>query len=526
MDQTSQSDQTLNTNGNTLLQRLRAIRNKAQSGQASRRINVPGVGSMVSAAYEQLRNATEYTQDHLLRQRAIRRFYVRNLVFNNRKTPGSNLAEELVIELTQAGYIANNTLPASITEKLAAVISRHYDNFWRMREAGLTYDYAHDLTLDLLSVESDTFIASDEQESAFTLFAFSHYLSVLPKEQFIQAEGGSPETFETSLYIAIHKSLRKSDQATIRFDMQRLQQLSDADIHAYVQYFTTVDGVYFSDSNDRLTRHITRYGAPLRALKSLIEDIGNAEEELPYKDRFLAAYRAQVGRLYEEARKRLNKGVVKSIIFLLITKAIIGLAVEIPYDLLVTGSIVILPLVVNLLTPIIYMSLLRAGLKLPGDANTEAIMLYAENMLYGQGSRELYTAPKTRRYNSGFTVAYVLMFVIVFGLTVGQLIALEFNIVHGTIFFVFLATASFLGFRLSNIVRELELVAARPGVFSTLRDFFYMPFILLGQWLSDKYARINIVALILDTLIELPLKTVLRLVRQWTDFLSEKRDAI
>lgn len=526
MDHPDQSSQILNANGATLLQRLRAIRIKASNSHASRRINVPGVGSMVSAAYEQLRNATEYTQEHLLRQRAIRRFYIRNLSFGNHKKLGSSLADELVIELTQAGYVANNTLPVSVTERLAAVISKHYGNFWRMREAGLTYDYAHDLTLDLLSVESDTIIASDEQESAFTLFAFSHYLSVLPKEQFIKTEGGDQESFEANLYIAIHKSLRKSDQATIRFDMQRLQQLSDKDIHAYVKYFTTIDGVYFSDSNDRLTRHITRYGAPLRVLKSLIDDIGNAEEELPFKDRFMAAYRAQVGRLYEEARKRLNKGVVKSIIFLLITKAIIGIAIEIPYDLLVTGSIVILPLAINLLTPLVYMTLLRAGLKLPGDANTEAIMLYAENMLYGQGSRELYATPKQRRYNSGFTVAYVLMFVIVFGLTVGQLIALEFNIVHGTIFFVFLATASFLGFRLSNIVRELELVSSRPGVLSALRDFFYMPFILLGQWLSDKYARINIVALILDTLIELPLKTILRLIRQWTDFLNEKRDAI
>lgn len=519
-------DNALNSNGITLLQRLRAIRAKAQSGHATRRINVPGVGGLVSAAYEQLRNATEYTQEHLLRQRAIRRFYSRNLSFTNHKKLANNLADELIIELTQAGYIENNSLPVSVSDQLTAVIERHYGNFWRMRQAGLTYDYAHDLTLDLLSVESDTVIASDEQESAFTLFAFSHYLSVLPKEQFVDGDQTKPELFESSLYIAIHKSLRKSDQATIRFDMQRLQRLSDHDIHAYVKYFTTIDGVYFSDDNDRLTRYINRYGAPLRVLKSLMDDIGNAEEDLPFKDRFLDAYRAQVGRLYNEARQRLNKGVVKSIVFLLITKAIIGIAIEIPYDLLVTGTIVVLPLVINLLTPIVYMSLLRAGLKLPGDTNTQAIMLYAENMLYGQGSRELYTAPRKRRYNPGFTVAYVLMFVIVFGLTVGQLIALEFNIVHGSIFFVFLATASFLGFRLSNIVRELELVASRPGVLATLRDFFYMPFILLGQWLSDKYARINIVALVLDTMIELPLKTILRLVRQWTDFLSEKRDAI
>ena len=60
----------------------------------------------------------------------------------------------------------------------------------------------------------------------------------------------------------------------------------------------------------------------------------------------------------------------------------------------------------------------------------------------------------------------------------------------------------------------------------TLRDFLYMPFILLGQWVSEKYKKVNIVALALDTIIELPLKTVLRLIRQWAEFINEKKDEI
>ena len=123
-------------------------------------------------------------------------------------------------------------------------------------------------------------------------------------------------------------------------------------------------------------------------------------------------------------------------------------------------------------------------------------------------------------------MAYVLTFFLVFGAVILQLINWHFNMVQGIIFFIFMGTASFLGFRLSRIVRELELVTSRPGLLATARDLLYLPFILLGQWLSDKYARINVIALILDTLIELPLKTVLRLVRQWTDFISEKKDEI
>ena len=49
---------------------------------------------------------------------------------------------------------------------------------------------------------------------------------------------------------------------------------------------------------------------------------------------------------------------------------------------------------------------------------------------------------------------------------------------------------------------------------------------VVGRWMSEKYAKVNIVALILDMLIELPLKTVLRLVRQWGAFIDDRKDRI
>ena len=76
------------------------------------------------------------------------------------------------------------------------------------------------------------------------------------------------------------------------------------------------------------------------------------------------------------------------------------------------------------------------------------------------------------------------------------------------------------------MIRELELVSHNAKFLATVRDFFYLPFILVGQWLSSKYARINAVAHVLDVMIELPLKTVLRLIRQWTRFIKEKHDEI
>lgn len=91
---------------------------------------------------------------------------------------------------------------------------------------------------------------------------------------------------------------------------------------------------------------------------------------------------------------------------------------------------------------------------------------------------------------------------------------------------MFISAASFLGFRLSRLIRELEVVRGASNGFTVLRDFIYLPFVVVGRWMSDKYAQVNIVSLVLDMLIELPLKTVLRLIRQWSAFIDDRKDNI
>jgi hypothetical protein len=98
--------------------------------------------------------------------------------------------------------------------------------------------------------------------------------------------------------------------------------------------------------------------------------------------------------------------------------------------------------------------------------------------------------------------------------------------VHIAVFFLFFSAASFLGFRLSRLVRELEVVRETQNGFTFLRDLIYLPFVVLGRWMNEKYAKVNVVAVLLDMVIELPLKTVLRLVRQWNTFIDDRKDAI
>jgi hypothetical protein len=516
----------LSSSGKYLHDRLRSLKQSSKRRQTGKIINVGGVGGVVSAAYEQLRNAAEYTQEHLLRQRAMRRFYGRNISFVLKKDVDKSIGEELIIELTQAGYIENDSLTYDTVAVIYEKTKELHATYWRLRDIGVDRVRAERWILDALSVETEGLIDQDQQTKIFLQFAFMHYKETLDKKRFIKEKSDNSQ-YEASLYIAVHRSLLKSDLANVRADLIQLYNTKPSATKSFRSFNETVDEMFSSALSDRLTKHISKYGAPLRVLRSMTQETTNVPELMDDKKRFLFAYESQVEHEYNKANVKLNNGLVKSIIFLLLTKSLIGLFIEIPYDIIVVGSIAVLPLIINLLFPVVYLVVLRLGLKTPGTANTKALVAYTDEMLYKDSERAvLHAKNRSESYPLGYTVLFGLMFVITFAIVITLLINWDFNIVQGVIFFIFLATASFLGFRLSRIIRKLELVTTKSGMIAIIRDFLYFPFIVLGQKISERYEQINIVSQILDTVIELPLKTVLRLLRQWSSFLNDQKDRL
>lgn len=501
------------------LQRLhagpeRSVRSSAQ------KVHVAGVGTTISIAYEQLRKAAENAEEHLVRQRAIKRFLNRTLFLGLT----NDLGEELIIELTEAGYIENDSIDVTIVEQLNAAIARRFAVYEASKSRNISPLRMRDWTLELLSVECDWLIGADATASVLANTAYRHFIETVDKSQFKDVQD-----FEVSLYVAVRRVLLKADLANIRYDLVKLYQQTGEDIDSYIEFNKRIDDLFSSKPVERLSRYVTRYGAPFHILKSLIKENPRASELLSNKVKFNTAYEAQVLEEYKATKAKVNKGVIKSIIFLLITKALIGLAIEIPYDLLVYGSIILLPLLINLLFPAVYMAILRLTMRMPGLANATAIKDYMASVLFEADKTvmaRVATATGSKRFSAGYNVIYTLMILAVFGLVIERLVALGFNFVQGAIFFVFLSTASFLGFRLSRMIREIELIPPRASFVSILRDFLYTPFVVLGQWISSRYAKLNIIAIALDVIIELPLKTILRLLRQWVAFLNAKKEEI
>ncbi len=510
---------------NLLIEQLALARQRDQQAKENNAkgvgVEVPITGTVLSSAYEQLRNAAEYAEEHLLLQRAIKRFCKLNLFVT--KQHHDVFGRELIVELVQAGYLPNGRIGSETAERVNHVIKTYMEAFGHLRQVHTDRELATGWILAFISVEIENLLNPHSQQQVTVFFAYQHFLQMIAKDQFTHLPDSS--NYELCMYIAVHQALLKSDADTIRHELFSLYQMSAQDIHGFKSFNEQIDKLYISELTSRLKRIISRYGAPFRVLKSLIDDRPDVPELLQNRELFMDAYRAQINHEYRHVSGRLDRGLFKSIVFIIITKVIIGVAVEVPYDILMNGRVILLPLTVNLLFPPLYMASLKFGLRPPSSSNANTLYNYMETLLYGGSNQQIYAAEK-RQESTSTRFLYALFFSIPVILSVLALQKLSFSFVQMMIFFIFFSTASFLGFRLSTMVRELELTSRQTGFLASLGDFFYLPFILSGQWLSRKYSKLNLVARFLDVAIELPLKAMLRLVRQWIRFLNEKRDEL
>lgn len=489
------------------------------------KVHVVGAGATLTSAYEQLRNAAENTEEHLLLQNSIRRFY-RQLLLTRDKKDLARSGDELAIELTLAGYIPNDTLTAAQIKTINKLAAEHGDLLKELRARRIPSDVAMGWVLDGLSVAIERELSDHADDDVFMQFCYEHFRTVIDSAKLFS--GKVPKDYDIALFMAVHKALLRSDVAVIRADLMRRYRITPDQPKQFIELSKHIDDVISSHLVEKLYRVIDRQAAPERIIRRMLHEGIDVRELLGQKAQFLSAFETQVEREYGQVGERIRRAIVRAVIFLFITKVIIGLAIEVPYDYAVHGQIIWLPLIVNLLFPPIYMALLSLTLGLPGPANTRALSDRIAAILYGGDSKlQLQGTPTLRgRENKTFTFLYVLFGLALIALISWGLFAIGFSFLHLLIFFVFLSTASFLGFRLSHMIRELEVVDTKQSGLTFTRDLFYLPFVVIGRWLSEKYAKVNIITLVLDMVIELPLKTILRLVRQWAVFITAKKDEI
>lgn len=516
----------LNTAGRRFAASLAAVERAREADrrqyEALPKQHVVGAGRAITGAYEQLRNAAENTDDSLLRQRAIRRFF-RRLFLAGDQGDLEQSGEDLVTELTLAGYILNNTVAVETAAKIGQLSQDYFSAYERLDRIDAS-DQNNSWTTDVLAVEIELILSKRDFKDVFLQLDFEVMLNAINWQAVFP--GGIPDDYELLLYIALHRSLLRSDDATVRRYLLNRFQREPRDYAGFIASNRQIDELLSRPVIDRISRLISRHSASLRVLNSMLQKHEPLSTRLEKKNQFLLEFESQVDQEYDFVRTKLRRGVTKSIIFLVVTKFLIGLSIELPYDFLIYGEIIWLPLIINFLAPVVYIGSIGLTLEAPGPVNTSALVDQIEAWLYKTESAAATIRTRRQRNRALFSTIYGFLFIGVFGLVSWGLISLGFDLLHLAVFFIFFSAASFLGFRLSRTVRELEVVDSDQSSLTVLLDFVYMPFIVVGQKVNQEYSKLNLIGTILDVVIEMPLKSLLRFVRQWSAFMSSKKDEL
>ena len=515
----------LNSLGRHLAETLTWSRQQSTNRQAREaadiKVHVATAGKTITVAYEQLRNAAEYVEENLLLQRAISRFYRRMFLARNAQSINES-ADELILELTLAGYLTNDSIPTTLLPVINDLVREYHGAYEQL--PGKFRSRANAWIVDVLAVRIEEMLSDHSKQHGFTQFAYDYFYQTLDQNEVLGS--AASDEYGLSLYMAVNHSLIKADAAIIRTGLLGRYQAAPTTLDTFVATNQRIDAVLVSETTEKLTRIVDRRAGPLRILWRMIDTRDDVVELLESPPAFLSDYERQISAEYTRISQRIKRGIIRSIAFLIITKVLIGLLIEVPYDRVVHGEVLWLPLAINLLFPPVYMMFLGAILPMPGAANTRALSHRIEQLLYGEEPAKIVLRRGDRRFATAFNIVYGLLFLAVFGSAAWGLMQLGFAPLHLAIFFVFLSTASFLGFRLTRMVREIEVVDADQNALTILRDVLYMPFVVVGHWISDTYGKMNIITLILDMAIELPLKTFMYLIRQWTAFISSKKDEL
>lgn len=503
-----------------------------QKQHVERRSESPSVSPIVTELaswYEKFRNSIEYREEEMILRASIERILKRKLALGGDK---ESIGKQLVRELVWAQYIPEEKGNEKIIHEVTSTIDLHLRLKRTLsKSGGLKENQITTFIHNILSSDIENILSPSEERETIENYIF-HVL-----RNNIKIEDGGDEDESAQLFIAIKKAYSKNDQALL-------------DYHLFKQYF----GPLTEQSFDKTAQHFTQgykkirdhFNHPLR-FKVLnyvkrqippfliLEDMLRQDPEIiklleSDESGFNEAVMEVCKKRYSIISAKVKRAIIRSVIFIALSKVFFAFAVEATYDNLFHGQIFWTPLAINILGPISIMILVSFLIRVPGEKNSSEILrrihilLTDPNPLLGRALKISKSGKKERNsLHTLFTVLWMSGFVLSFGALVLLLMQFHFTLVNQGIFLFFLSVVSFLAYRI-NQTAQIYTVVDRQNIFTPIVDLFFMPIARVGRHLTEGISQINIFLFILDFIIETPYKGLVAFFEQWFFFLHSKRD--
>lgn len=495
-------------------------------------ISVNPLVAELATWYEKFRTAMDYRADEVLLRSAIERILKRRLMLGG---SGKTIAAPLIRELVWARYFPDSSIPESIIIK----VSEEIDLYLKLEENindkhRINKGSVNEWILQLLSAEIENILKPNDPKDLMSNFIYRIF-----RERVLIADD-TEEVRDIQVFIAVRRAYASDDLAFLRYHLfkQYFDKLSHHNLEKVTAEFPNavkmVEEHFKYPAKDKIYTYIKNQTIPFLILDDVFrKNRGQTLALVRDEDKLNLEILNACSERYKAIHSKVRRAIIRSVIFIFFTKALIALFVEGTFERVIYGRVIWSSIALNTLSPAVLMIIVGVLIKTPGRENSFRISKKINTILFDEVPQmEKVLTVKKRPGKTDpiiwgvFILLWFLTFALSFGVIVFILTKLRVNPLSQAIFMFFLAIVSFVSFRINRIAHMYIVKDKKDDLTSLLFDFFFMPFIQVGRRLTLAISQINIVLFIFDFIIETPFKGIFAFFEQWLLFLRTQREKL
>ncbi len=499
-----------------LLAGARALAEREVPESGGITIETHKVVSAAATLYEKIRYLVDYQEEHAIRRSAIERILKRRILIENRKID----AHSILAEIVDGGYVRAEDL----TQDSLRLVDQSLAKFFRIRPHLKGSNSLERSILSFVAGDIESVLIPGEYDRDDAT-AKALYKTVRPR---IVAPDLSTIDVDIQTRCACRRALLGEDDASLRYSLWIWyvpQWKGDGEgVEALIPQMPAIVAYIRKQVDDSTHWHIAQKikneSVYFRIIREFVRrDPVGATSLFENSERLESETRAFLSQKYARENKKTRSSGLRAVWYLLFTKFILALVIELPYEAFILGGGVHFPLFVNILFhPALLFSLTYFAGSM-GKENTDAIIRGMNSVLHGADTRKI-TIRSKKRLVKTFAVLYGLLTLGIFGSLLAVLQALDFNIVSMALFFAFFVLVSYFAFRIRYNASRWRVVY--NSNLSLIISMFVLPVVSTGRWLGRKFSTVNMFVFIMDFVIETPFKRVLNFSNQFILYLREK----
>ncbi len=495
-------------------------------------ISVNPVVAELATWYEKFRTAMDYHDDEVILRSAIERILKRRIILGG---SGQSVAAPLIRELVWARYFPDSSIPESVVIKVSHAI----DLYLKLEDEinkkhRINKNTVNEWMYHLLSSEIENILKPAIEKDLICNFMFKLF-----KDR-ITISDDSDEIRDVQVFIAIRRAYANDDLAFLRYHLfkqyfgnltlNNLDKISSQFLEAHKQF----ENHFKYSAKDKIYSYIKNQTVPFLILDDVFKGVkGKIHTLVSDQDQFNLAVLNACSKRYKSISTKVRRAIIRSVIFIFFTKAVFAFLFEGTFENLFYGRILWSSIALNTLTPPILMIIVGLFIQTPNRENSYRIMHKIDSILFDEGpvlEKTLTVKRKPSKTDpllwSLFIILWLTTFILSFGAIIFILTRLQVNPLSQTVFVFFLAIVSFVSYRINKTANMYMMKDHKENLRSISFDFFFMPFIQVGQRLTMAVSQINIILFVFDFIIETPFKGIVAFLEQWLLFLRTQREKL